>query len=73
MYYLQATVNEQHGEYHVRVYLWSREQSSQDTLLFDDAYTFTSLPTHDVEHVEILTAIGRVCAGIAQKSDDVLF
>lgn len=73
MYHLQATVNEQHGEYDVRVYLWSREQSGESLLLFDDGYTFTPMWAGELEHEEILRVISRVCLGIADKEDGILF
>lgn len=73
MYYLQATVYENHGQYDIHAYLWVRAEDGPDLLLAEGGGAATTTAPYKSEHAEILGAIGVVLSGIAEKSEQLLF
>ena len=67
MYYLQATVYENHGYYDTHCYLWSREQNLPDLLLADGFLPVPPRPAFMSEHETILSAILAVMSVLQDK------
>jgi len=64
MYYLQATVYENHGEYEINAYLWSHEDQELDVLLWDEHAYYRPLFTPEYEHYAALEAVSCVLSDL---------
>ena len=65
MYYLQATVYEEHGQYHTHCYLWARQQDLPDLLLTEGSCCRPPSSAPLAEHEQIVAVIMDALSGIS--------